>query len=45
SFSSLKLVLPANRNRLCHETLENIFLVRLNSIHLNSVIANIHKFR
>jgi len=44
AFSSLKLVLSDNRNRLSHETLENILLVRLNSTHLDSAIDNLSLF-
>ncbi|XP_046868368.1 uncharacterized protein LOC124460831 [Drosophila willistoni] len=44
AFSSLKLVLSDNRNRLSHETLENILLVRLNSNHLDSAIDNLSLF-
>ncbi|XP_043865087.1 uncharacterized protein LOC122757888 [Drosophila mojavensis] len=44
AFSSLKLVLSDNRNRLSHETLENILLVRLNSNHLDSAIENLSLF-
>ncbi|XP_034487200.1 uncharacterized protein LOC117791518 [Drosophila innubila] len=41
AFSSMKLVLSDNRNRLSHETLENILLVKLNSTHLDSAIDNL----
>ncbi|XP_049302982.1 uncharacterized protein LOC115065771 [Bactrocera dorsalis] len=44
AFSSLKLVLSDNRNRLSHHTLENILLVRLNSTHLDSAIENLNLF-
>ncbi|XP_018795159.1 PREDICTED: uncharacterized protein LOC108972800 [Bactrocera latifrons] len=44
AFSSLKLVLSDNRNRLSHHTLENILLVRLNSTHFDSAIDNLNLF-
>ncbi|KAH8234085.1 hypothetical protein KR038_001291, partial [Drosophila bunnanda] len=44
AFSSLKLILADNRNRLNHDTLENILLVKLNSFHFDSAIDNFPLF-
>ncbi|XP_043867344.1 uncharacterized protein LOC122757843 [Drosophila mojavensis] len=44
AFSSLKLVLADNRNRLNHDTLENILLVKLNSYHLDGAIDSFPSF-
>ncbi|XP_037930765.1 uncharacterized protein LOC119665611 [Teleopsis dalmanni] len=44
AFSSLKLILADNRNRLNHDTLENILLVKLNPSFLDQSIENLPLF-
>ncbi|KAI8116039.1 hypothetical protein CVS40_11832 [Lucilia cuprina] len=44
AFSSLKLIMTDNRNRMKHETLENILLVKLNSTYLDQVIETLPLF-
>nr|XP_044250883.1 uncharacterized protein LOC108069747 [Drosophila takahashii] len=45
AFSTLKLVLTDNRNRLSEETLENILLVKLNPNFLDAAIDTLPLFQ
>lgn len=44
AFSSLKLILADNRNRLNHNTLENILIVKLNADYLDTAVETLQLF-